>query len=130
MTTIEEIRKIKKGDILDTSHGYDMTINNFCEVIENTGKTIKCQMIGKKVTSRKQGLIETAIPDRTRKFCEPIRIRISRGKPNINDPKGEVVYLVGSHPYAMSKNSANCTEKRRGVWFKWDGKPNYENTYD
>ena len=35
------------GKILHTSWGYDMTINDFCKIIEvsKTGKTVKCQMV-------------------------------------------------------------------------------------
>ena len=130
MTTIDEVKKIKKGDILDTSYGYDMTINHFCKVLENTGKTIKCQKIGKKVTSEKQGMIERAVPDKSKKFCKPFRIKISRGKPNINDPEGKAAYLVGSFPFATGGKNTDCDDRMRGSWDKWDGKPNYENTYD
>lgn len=40
------------GKILHTSWGYDMTINDFCKIIEvsPTGKTVKCRMISRKVS--------------------------------------------------------------------------------
>jgi len=38
---------IKKGDILTYSFGYDMTINVFAVVLENTGKSLLCQEIAK-----------------------------------------------------------------------------------
>lgn len=44
--TIEEIKaKYPAGTILHTSWGYSMTINDFCVILENTGKTVKCQML-------------------------------------------------------------------------------------
>lgn len=43
----DEILKLKKGDILHERWGYDMIINDYCKVLRNTGKTIKCQMISK-----------------------------------------------------------------------------------
>jgi hypothetical protein len=37
------------GKLLHTSWGYDMTINEFCKILEvsPTGKTVKCQMVQK-----------------------------------------------------------------------------------
>ncbi len=130
MPTIEEIKKIKKGDILNTSWGYDMTINDYCVVMENTGKTIKCQKIGKKVTSQDQGMVERAMPDKYKKFCKPFRIKISKAKQDINNPKGNEAYLVGSYPFATRGKTSDCGSKRQGSWDKWEGKPDYENTYD
>ena len=75
-------------------------------------------------------MIQRAMPDKSRKICKPFRIRISRGRPNINDPEGKAAYLVGSYPFATRGASPDCGAKRQGSWDKWDGKPNYENTYD
>ena len=130
MSTIPEIKKIKKGDILNTSWGYDMTINDYCKVMDNTGKTIKCQMIGKKVTSQDQGTIERAIPDDSKKFCKPFRIKIAKVKKSITNPQGNEAYLVGSYPFATGGESSDCDNKRQGSWRKHDGTPDYENTYD
>ena len=40
------------GKLLHTSWGYDMTINDFCKIIEvsPTGKTVKCMMVRRSVT--------------------------------------------------------------------------------
>ncbi len=130
MTTIEDVKKIKNGDILNTSWGYDMTINDYCKVMENTGKTIKCQKIGKILGPESHAGNQSSVPDKSRKVCKPFRIRISRGKPNINDPGGKAVYLVGSYPFATEGKSADCDSKRQGSWRPWDKTPDYENTYD
>ena len=55
----KKVKKVKKtktkhplvGKLLHTSWGYDMTINDFCKILEvsPTGKTVKCMMVTRKV---------------------------------------------------------------------------------
>lgn len=115
----EDISKLKKGKILHTSWGYDQTNNEYCEILENTGKTIKCQKLGK----RQMGDISPAYgmqvaPDRSNRVCKPFRIRISKYKYGGEDR----VSLVGSFP--LSKES--CDHKITGYWGDWDEKPDVD----
>ncbi len=110
----------KVGDILHTSWGYDMTINNYCKVLENTGKTVKCIMIGTKGNfDGHNGEVE---PDASREFGQPFRLRIRKGNDN------EKCYYSGSYPYCAG--SGNFTAKRQDSFELWNGKPNYENHDD
>jgi hypothetical protein len=45
------------GKTLRASWGYDMTINDFCKILEvsPTGKTVKCQMVGKETNGLEFG---------------------------------------------------------------------------
>lgn len=116
MNEINE-REIKSGDILMTSWGYNMTINDYCKVLENTGKTLKCVMVSSRVEND-NGLGEgRSSPLPELEISEPFRIKISK--------RGIYVSLVGSYPYVMGRNN-----KRKGYWHTWDGKPNYYNTRD
>jgi hypothetical protein len=109
--------EIVPGDILKTSWGYNMTINNYCKVLENNGKTLKCVTISLHVENDNGLGNGRSIPVPDKEISEPFRIRIQRRE---ND-----FYLVGSYPFIKDKNS-----KRKGYWYVWDGKPDYYNTYD
>lgn len=127
----EEIQKIKKGDILHNSWGYDMTINDFCRVEENTGKTIKCQKLAKKrVGDSTDAMVYSVMPNESRPVCKPFRLRIAKSKPNINDPEGEDGWITGSYPYATNGPTPNCQNKHKGFWDKWNGLPMGENHAD
>ena len=127
----KEILKIKKGDILHHHWGYNMTINDYCRVLENTGKTIKCQKIGKKrVGDSTDPMVYSVMPDKKRKICKPFRIRIAKSYPNINDPKGEDGWLTGSYPYLDRETGDSCENKHKGFWSKWSGNPDGENHAD
>ncbi len=115
---LQEARAIKKGEIMHTSWGYDQTNNDYCRVLENTGKTIKCQKLSTKDVERiSPGYGTVVIPDKKKPVCKPFRIRIS---PYTYDGEERVV-LVGSYP--LSNEDRNCDSKHRGNWSKWDGKP-------
>lgn len=99
--------------ILHTSWGYDMTSNDYCKILEENGKTAKCQMIGGKYLNG-GGYNGEEVPDETKTFGEPFRVRV----------KGNG-YYKGSYPFCVSGNS-----KRMGFWSEWKGTPNYYNTMD
>jgi len=116
---LEEAKNIKPGDILLNSWGYDMTINDYCKVIENTGKTLKCVMIKNEVSNDDGMGNGRSIPLPDQEFGKPFRIRISISKYDGN------VWLVGSYP-----RDEEDGYKSRGCWFIWDGQPDYYNTWD
>lgn len=118
MTELSEAKRIKKGEILTSSWGYDQTTNDYCKVLENTGKTIKCQKIkSEKIKSLPQGVGEIVKPNPKIKVCKPFRIRIS---PYTYGGEKRVS-LVGSYPLTNQTDS-DCEDKRRGLWHKWDKK--------
>lgn len=106
---------IKPGDILMTSWGYDMTINDYCKVLENTGKTLKCIMVGIRVDNDNGAGNGHSMPVSEMEIGEPFRIRIRS--------HNDFISLVGSYPCAKGST-------RKGYWYVWDGSPNYYNTRD
>lgn len=118
-----ELDAITKDTILHTSWGYDMTINNYCKVLENTGKTLKCVMIGADVKDDNGMGGGRSTPDILREYGEPFRIRISKyGDDSFS--------LVGSYPFCADCGTHNNDSKRKGYWGLWDGKADYYNTFD
>ncbi len=111
-----EAREIKPGDILMTSWGYGMTINDYCKVLENTGKTLKCVMLSCRVENDNGVGDGHSMPEPESEKGEQFRIRIAEHE--------DYISLVGSYPYA------NGSSKRKGYWHVWNGKPNYYNTWD
>jgi hypothetical protein len=113
----KEIETIRPGDILKNSWGYDMTINDYCKVLENTGKTLKCVMIAKTV-SNDDGLGHgRSVPDPDTEISTPFRLRITKRK---NSPG---FWYSGTYPYCKA-------DKHYGTFFKCDGIPDYYNTWD
>ena len=110
----KEIEEIKEGTILNTSFGYDMTINHFCVVVQK-GKTLLCQLIGKKSLSSDDSSV---IPDITNKFNSPFRLRVYL--------RDRYSLLSGGYPAyedgILFRKGAN--------WRIWNGKPVYENHED
>lgn len=111
---------VKVGDILYNSWGYDMTINDFAVCLENTGKTLKMQMVAKKVIPSGSSS-ERAIPIIDQKYGNTFRLRITKRK----DSPGW--WYSGSYPYCMNQDKES---KHSGSFFVWGGKPNYENHDD
>lgn len=105
-----------KNKILETSWGYDMTINDYALVLEETDKTVKCVMIAAKVTDDNGMGGGRSVPDTTKIISEPFRLR----KKIWND--GLIQYR-GSYPYCNGS-------KRYDGFAEWDGKPSYYNTWD
>ena len=84
---------MKPGTILNTSWGYDMTINNFCEVLENTGKTVKCIML------KKINLSETASTYSKEREGKPFRLRL-KTYPSLPGR----IFANGSYPFLVKSN--------------------------
>ena len=110
-----DAQPVKPGEILYNSWGYDMTINDFCKVLENTGKTLKCVMLEKSIKNDDGLGNGRAIP--TKETNKIFRLRITQKK----DSHG--FWYCGSYPYCNDS-------KHRGTFFRYDGKSNYENTWD
>lgn len=107
--------EIKPGDILMTSWGYNMTINDYCKVVENTGKTLKCVRVSCRIENDNGLGNGRSMPVPELEISEPFRIKISKHE--------SYTSLVGTYPFAKGG-------KRKGYWHSWDGKPNYYNTWD
>ena len=121
----QEVLNIKKGDILHTSWGYDQTNNDYCLVLENTGKTLKAVMIGAEIVEHTGLLSETVKPNpKIRDKTKPFRIRIVKysymDKPNYS--------LSGSYSFCFGDNRENPS-KRLGYWSLWNGNANHESHY-
>ena len=134
------VKKVKKmpeknplvGKKLHTSWGYDMTMNDFCEIVEvsKTGKTVKCRM----VTGKSNGL-EWA-PGSAGKmsagntlYGPTFRLKNS-GTSYDGSPS-----FVGSYPFCGAENLPEGTKmsecsSRFGYWSVDDGSEYYENHVD
>lgn len=106
---------VKPGDILITRWGYGMTLNDYCKVLENTGKTVKCVMIGIKIIDDYGMGTGRSVPCPDTIISEPFRLHIK------SYPNG--FSYRGSYPFAREST-------RKGCFYKWDGEPNYYNTWD
>lgn len=115
----EEIAK--KGDILHYSWGYDMTINEYCIVLESTGKTLKCQMIGTTLIEG-DAQLGTVVPNPSHREGKPFRLRVKYW-----EKYGDYSYN-GSFPYVVQSDGRES--KQMGYFSKWDGTPDRENHMD
>lgn len=104
-----------KGKILHTSWGYDMTLNDYCVVVEETPKSVVCKMLAMKVEDdygRGEGKATPILKVLEEK---PFRLFIRESK------WGK--YFKGSYPYCNGS-------KKMGHFNIWDGQPKYHNTWD
>lgn len=101
--------------ILIDSWGYDMTINDYALVIEETDKTVKCVMIGTSISDDNGMGNGRSIPNPSIVKSEPFRLR--------KKDWGDRVSYRGSYDFCNGS-------KRFGMFAEWDGKPNYYNTWD
>lgn len=121
----EEVSDIKPGTILYSSWGYDMTINDYCIVLENTGKTLLCRMLDREVTGDSDPSGGSSKPIMTQ-IGEPFRLKIeSRDYPGVNATGRKSIHIRGSYPYSKGDKV-----KRFGYFSVWKGDPNYYNTWD
>jgi len=122
----ESANDINVGDILHHSWGYDMTINEFCVVLKNTGKTLLCQMIGNKYVEG-NAMTGSVKPDKSIKEGKPFRVIMKNKYSKVNDYSS--FSMVGSYPFVINQNGTES--KRKGYWSKHDGeKSYYENHMD
>lgn len=126
MTNEEKVdyTKLPIGTILHTSWGYDMTHNDYCVVLKNTGKTLLCQMVHHKNVSGNDGFTGTEVPDKDGKAGNPFRVRIVHSK------KYNHTSLSGSYPYCATCGDGKSTSMKEGHWRIWDGHANYYNYMD
>ncbi len=110
------------GVVLHTSFGYDMTINDFCKVLEvsATGKTAKCRMLTKITNGQEHGYDGRGKADAGADFKGPeFRVKIR-----------DEEHFHGSYPFIVQGNGTKkeCSYKM-GYWSKHTG-PVYENRVD
>lgn len=115
----QEALELKPGAVLYSSWGYDQTNIDFCVVLENTGKTLKCAMVKEEIEKITGDMSENVLPSKEHRNNEPFRLRISRGK---NEP--ERAYLVGSYPYCNGQSA-----KRFGYFGIFDGQSKNQSHY-
>ena len=120
-----EVQEIKVGSIMHTSWGYDMTINDFCLVLENTGKTLKCVMVGTKMIEGNSLESSRVVADVGNVVSKPFRIRMVKYKGS------EKTFYSGSYPYCAKHGTNNDTAKRLGSWKPTEARKDfYENHMD
>lgn len=99
----EALSRLKVGDILYSSWGYDQTNIDFYEVVEVKAKAVVIRKIESKVVRRETGAdYVVAVPH---KFTSPPMVKIPRD--------------AGSLGVAVRINAYSSA-------FPWDGKPKYE----
>ena len=108
---LEADEKTLNSRILRESWGYNMTMNDYALVLEDTGKTVKCVMIGHKIAGDNGMGNGHSVPDVNNVISEPFRLR-----------KTEYGYN-GSYEFCPGS-------KRFGRFSEWDGKADYYNTWD
>jgi hypothetical protein len=108
---------VKVGDIFKTSWGYNMTHNDYIQVVSTTAKTAMCRMLGRIVKDDCGRGAGTSVATKDQFTSGEFRMCIR--------DKGDRVYLVGSYPFCNGSDS-----KRKDYFHRWDGKPNYYNTHE
>jgi len=108
------------GDIFYTSYGYDMTINHYVKIVSvsPTKKTVMARMLKVEIKDDNGQGSGTSNPT-NEEIGEAFRLSVRVWN--------DAVHLVGKYPFCAE--SGNFT-KIRGSFSKWDGKPNYYNTWD
>jgi len=104
------------GKILHSSWGYDMTINEFCKIIEvsPTGKTCKCRMVGKEGFNGYQGKVSAG------NVCHGPEFRLKIKENN---------YFNGSYPFVV-RDTKEKSSFRMGYFSVHSGGTVYENHMD
>jgi hypothetical protein len=104
------------GRMLHTSWGYNMTINEFCKILEvsPTGKTVKCRMLTKEGFNGFTGTVEAG-----EKMVGPeFRLKIDGGD-----------YFHGSYPYIV-RDTKEESSFHMGYFGIYNGGKVYENHMD
>jgi len=81
-------KHFKKGDILDSTWGYEQTNVDFYEVVDATEKTVILQKIGSKEERRKEWGHYDAMPDTKQKVGKPFRRKADGTWVSINSYAG------------------------------------------
>jgi len=105
-----------KGKIFYTSWGYDMTMNDYLVVLENSDKTARCVMIGSHVQNDDGMGRGKSFPDPEKATSQPFRLRIKQ--------YGDTdIFLRGSYEFCNGS-------KRRDTFMPYTNGGNYYNTWD
>lgn len=104
------------GRMLHTSWGYDMTINDFCKIVEvsPTGKTVVCRMLTTKGFNGHQGHIQAG----DEMHGDTFRLRVKSC-----DWGREGLTFNGSYPFCNGS-------KRKGYFSLYNGEKVWENHMD
>lgn len=118
MITLEkpQVGQSLKGKIIHTSWGYDMTINDYAVIVEETDKTIKCRMLQVSVLNDAGKGNGTSMP--TLKETGAPEFRLHK-----RENRDGSFYFKGSYPFCAGS-------KRPGYFTLWNGRANYHNTWD
>ena len=123
---------LKVGMKLNTSWGYSMTINDYCQIIQlsPTGKTVKCRMVSKEMNNAVYSGDGSGKAKAGSKVYGPeFRLRVSKS--------GYGWSFTGSYPFCSNESEnlplntkmSECSS-RKGYWSIDDGKERYENHWD
>lgn len=110
------------GRMLHTSWGYDMTINEFCKILEvsPTGKTVVCRMLNKEGFNGFTGTVEAG----KEMFGPKFRLKVK----NVN--WGTEGYTFnGSYPYIVRETKEESSF-HMGYFSLYNGGKVYENHMD
>jgi len=106
-----------------------MTINEFCVVLENTGKTVKCRMLGHTTV---QGDAyaphgSQVKPDSQHEYGPVFRLYIRGPATDTLNPDNYTYSFIGSYPYCSNSPEA----RRKGYFHKTEPtRAYYENHND
>jgi hypothetical protein len=125
--------ELKKGMNLNTSWGYSMTINDYCQIVEvsKTGKTVKCRMLSKEMNHAVYSGDGSGKAKAGSKVYGP-EFRLRVGKCDWNT---DGYSFVGSYPFCnaeelpMGTKMSECSS-RKGYWSIDHGGESYENHWD
>ena len=126
------------GKILHTSWGYDMTMNDFCKVLEvsPTGKTVKCRMVNTKTNGEEWGFGGSGRAEASEEMVGPyFRLKINHIGTISEDPFGALSFN-GTYPFCGAKdiplNAKKSEYSNRKGYFSISapGESYYENHMD
>jgi hypothetical protein len=104
------------GKIIHTSWGYDMTINEYAVIVEETDKTVKCKMLKMSVSDDNGKGNGRAMPILEEESEQPFRLHKRQWN-------GGEIYFKGSYPFCNGSKRSDC-------FSLWNGQANYHNTWD
>lgn len=111
----------KVGDVIYTSYGYSMTLNDFAKVVSvsKSGKTVTCVLVGAKtIDGHLWG------PGGGRVKADPdTELDRPKFRLHVRMNSDGTWYLRGSYPFCHGS-------KRMGTWWKDAGGGHYENHWD
>lgn len=127
----KKTRKTKKpiqkhewvGKKLHTSFGYDMTINDFAQIIEvsPSGKTVKCRMVSKNTNGLEYGPGGGKASAGDEVYGPVFRLHVRQ--------YGSGTYFVGSYPFIVQGETKDQCNFHKGS-FSFSHGEYYENHWD